>query len=669
MTMDKSIFKAFTAGSKIIFIVLAAFTVISLFFSPAVFWIELVVTILLLAFYIYTARTKQRDLIKYVESITYKAGSAAKSSLLSFPLPIAVIDGAGELAWHNEMFAQIADSESAPLFNRSISEIFPGLDAQKILSGRIEQPAKVVLGNRHFNVFMSAPSVTKSQTDTLITMYFYDNTDYVSLKQEAAMKKSSVGVILIDNYEELISGQKESALSLALSQLDEFITAWVTKNGGAIQKYERDRYLFVAEEAFMKKALEDKFSILSAAKEYKIGPNRLPVTLSIGVGRDLQTFNEKFEAAKSAIDMALGRGGDQAVIKTRGGFEYYGGKTEGTAKRTKVRSRVVATALRELIVMADNVVIMGHKYADYDALGAAVGLYRASRNLNTNAKIVINPQSNMVSRMLERFSKKELYAGAFITPETAEDYVSSKTLLCIVDSHRYDYCEAPSLIGLSKHVAVIDHHRKSEQFIDNATLLYHEPFVSSTCEMVTEMLQYLGESGRIDRDEAEALLSGIMLDTKNFTFKTGVRTFEAAAHLKRCGADTIAVKRFFSTEFNNYRLKSDIVASAHIYHDCTAIAEYNAVEGKTTLAQFKEALSMAADELVSISQVQASFVIGEFGGTSHISARSMGEVNVQMILERLGGGGHQTMAGAQLKKSAHETVGLLKDAIDAYFER
>ena len=667
--MDRSIFKAFTAGSRIIFIVLAAFIVISLFFSPVVFWIELIVTLVLLAFYIYTVRTKQRDLIKYVESITYKAGSTAKSSLLSFPMPIAVIDGSGELAWHNEMFASMTNSESMPLFGSRISDIFPELDAESILDGRLEQPARVAFDNRWFNVYVSSPSVTKSRSDTLITMYFYENTDYVSLKQEMAAKKSSVGIILIDNYEELVSGQKESALNMALSRLDELITVWVTKSGGAIQKYERDRYFFVADESFMKKAIEEKFSILSEAKTNTVGPNRLPVTLSIGIGRDLQTFFEKFEAAKSAIDMALGRGGDQVVIKTRGSFEYFGGKTEGTSKRTKVRSRVVATALRELIVMADSVVIMGHKYADYDALGAAIGLYRACRNLNTKAKIVIDPQSNMVGKMLERFRQKELYAGAFITPETAEEYISAKSLLCIVDSHRYDYCEAPALIGLAKHVAVIDHHRKSEQFIDNATLLYHEPFLSSTCEMVTEMLQYLGDSGRIDRDEAEALLAGIMLDTKNFTFKTGVRTFEAAAHLKRCGADTIAVKRFFSTEFNNCRLKSDIVSSARIYHDCTAIAEYEAVPADTPLSRFKESLSMAADELVSISQVQASFVVGEYDGKTHISARSMGEINVQMILERLGGGGHQTMAGAQLTTSAPEAVERLKAAIDAYFER
>ncbi|MBQ3379569.1 MAG: DHH family phosphoesterase [Clostridia bacterium] len=667
--MDKFIFKTFTAGSKIIFIVLAAFIVISLFFSPVVFWIELVVTLVLLAFYIYTARTKQRDLIKYVESITYKAGNAAKSSLLSFPLPIAVIDGQGELAWHNEMFARMTGSEPAQLFSRKISDIFPELDTKSLLEGRLEQPAKVIMGNRYFNAYASEPSVTKSQAGSLITIYFYENTDYIALKQEIAAKKSSVGIILIDNYEELVSGQKESALSIALSQIDDLITAWVTESGGAIQKYERDRYLFVADETFMKKAMEDKFSILATAKTHTIGQNHLPVTLSVGIGRDLNSFGEKFEAAKSAIDMALGRGGDQAVIKTRGSFEYYGGKTEGTSKRTKVRSRVVATALRELIVMADSVIIMGHKYADYDALGAAIGLYRACRNLNTNAKIVIDPQSNMVGKMLERFNKKELYAGAFMTKETAEDYISSKSLLCIVDSHRYDYCEAPSLIGRTKHVAVIDHHRKSEHFIDNATLLYHEPFLSSTCEMVTEMLQYLGDSGRIDRDEAEALLAGIMLDTKNFTFKTGVRTFEAAAHLKRCGADTIAVKRFFSTEFNNYRLKSDIVSSAQIYRECTAIAEYEASPQNTPLARFKESLSMAADELVSISQVQASFVIGEYEGTAHISARSMGEVNVQMILERLGGGGHQTMAGAQLKTTADEAVERLKAAIDAYFER
>lgn len=666
--MDRTFFKIFTAGSWLIFGVLTIFAIISCFFNPVVFWIELIITLVLLAFYIYSARTRQRDLIKYVESITYNAGTAAKSSLLSFPLPIAVIDADGALAWHNEMFARIFDSDASPMFNRQILEIFPQLNIKMIMDGKMAQPIKAGFGNRHFNIYLSAPSVTKSSHDSLITMYFYEDTDYVRLKQETALKKSSVGIVLIDNYEEILSAQKESSLSSALTHIDELITTWIRRHDGAVQKYDRDRYLFIVEETFIKDAINDRFSILESAKTYTVGTNKMPVTLSIGIGRELGSFNEKFEAAKSAIDMALGRGGDQVVMKTRGSFEYYGGKSKGIEKRTKVRSRVVATALRELIVMADNVLIMGHKYADYDSIGACIGIYRACRNLNANAKIVIDPQNNMVQKILERFRSKEGYTGAFITPQTADEYLTPKTLLCVLDSHRYDYCEAPSLISRSKLIVVVDHHRRSEQFIENATLTYHEPFTSSTAEMVTEMLQYLGDAGRIDRDEADALLCGIMLDTKNFTFKTGVRTFEAAAYLRRSGADTIAVKRFFSTEFDSYRLKSEIVSGAQIYRGCIAISEYTIRDGDVPVSHSKEALAMAADELVSITQVQASFVIGESDGISHISARSLGEVNVQVILEKLGGGGHQTMAGAQLKTSAHEAALLLKAAIDSYLD-
>jgi len=666
--MDRTFLKVFTTGSWLLFIVLAAFVVVSLFFNPVVFWIELVVMLALLAFYIYSARSRRKDLIKYIESITYNAGSASKSSLLSFPLPIAVVDTTGALAWHNEMFVRTFDNGEAPMFNRSIQDIFPQLSAQLINEGKVTQPIKADFVNRHFNIFFSMPSASKSSANSLITMYFFEDTDYVRLKAEIAQKKSSVGIVLIDNYEEILSLQKESSLSGSLTQIDELITTWISRQGGIVQKYDRDRYLFVVQETFIQRAIDDKFAILEAAKTYCVGANKLPITLSIGIGRDFGSFSEKFDAAKSAIDMALGRGGDQVVMKSRGAFEYYGGKSTGVEKRTKVRSRVIATALRELIVMSDNVLIMGHKYADYDAIGSCIGIYRACRNLNASAKIVIDPQKNMVHKMLDRFRTKEGYGSAFISPQEAENYVTPKTLLCILDSHRYDYCEMPSLITDVHHIAVIDHHRRSEQFIENATLTYHEPYTSSTSEMVTEMLQYLGDAGRIDRDEADALLCGIMLDTKNFTFKTGVRTFEAAAYLRRSGADTVAAKKFFSTEFDSYRLKSEIVSNTQIYRNIMAISEYTIRENEPNMAQTKEALAMAADELISITQVQASFVIGEAEGVSHISARSHGEVNVQMILEKLGGGGHQTMAGAQVKASAHEAALLLKAAIDSYID-
>ena len=607
-------------------------------------------------------------MVKYIETITSNVDSAAKSSLLNFPLPMAIINYKGELSWFNEKFGNIFDGENTFMFEKQILELFPTINLKTIIDGTVLQPLNVEYDNRHFNIYVSTVTASKkSNSNSLITMYFFECTDYVKLRTELANKKSAVGIIMIDNYDEIMVGAKEVERANAIAKIDEIITNWVGSPGGITQKYDRDKYIFIVEEKFLENVINEKFPILESAKACVVGTNNMPITLSLGVGRDFNTFSEKFDAAKVSIDMALGRGGDQVVVRNKNGFEYFGGKSKGVEKRTKVRSRVVATAMRELISMSGNVLIMGHKYADYDSLGASVGIYRACFNLGVPANIIIDTKASMVKKMIDRFLEKEEYEGVFIHPDDADQWVLPKTLLVIVDSHRDDYCEIPGIIPKFKHIVVIDHHRRSERFIDNATLLFHEPFASSTSEMVSEILQYLGENGKINSDEAEALLCGIMLDTKNFTFKTGVRTFEAAAFLRKSGADTIEAKRFFSSEIAHYKIKSKLVMSAQMYAENMAISWYTNKELPIPIA--KEIMVSAADELVAIDNVKASFVIGEFNGSSHISARSLGEVNVHVILEKLGGGGHQTMAGVQIKdKGIEEATELLKSAIDEYLK-
>ncbi|MEG3007265.1 MAG: DHH family phosphoesterase, partial [Oscillospiraceae bacterium] len=439
------------------------------------------------------------------------------------------------------------------------------------------------------------------------------------------------------------------------------ISQYAKEYEALICKTERDKFTIIIREEQLKKAIDNKFAILDTVRSISIG-ERMTATLSIGAARDGKDIREVEQCARQALDMALGRGGDQAALKTQNGYDFYGGISKGVEKRTKVKSRIVATALAELMESCENIIIMGHRFADLDCFGAAIGLSKVAEQMGKPVNIAIRSQKHLVSPLYEQLYENG-YNKIFSEPEELLNTVNANTLLIVVDTHVENILECPELYKACKHVVVIDHHRKMVGHIGNAVIFYHEPYASSTCEMVSELIQYFGDYGKLSRLEAEALLAGIMLDTKNFIIKTGVRTFEAAAYLKKMGADTVDVKKLFSSPIATYQNRSALVSSAEIYKNC-AIATADEAS-----ADIKIIVPQAADELLNIQGVDASFVMYEMNNEVSFSARSMGKINVQLIMEKLSGGGHLTMAGAQVKNiSLSEAKKMLTDAIDKYLE-
>jgi c-di-AMP phosphodiesterase-like protein len=467
-------------------------------------------------------------------------------------------------------------------------------------------------------------------------------------------------MIVVDNYEELTQEYKDTERAQLISEVERAIEQYIAAHSGFYTRIERDKYLAVVQERGVARMIEGKFDLLDQVRGVKIG-NRMNVTVSIGLGREAANLYESEGMSRQAVDMCLGRGGDQATVKTQNGYEFYGGVSKGIEKRTKVKTRIIASALAELIEVAGNVIIMGHRFADLDALGSSVGMLKAVRAMNKPAHICIDKQKNLVQSRLQRLRAGGYADSDFLSPEEALGHVSHNTLLIIMDVHVPHVVESEPLYRACRNVVVIDHHRKLVGYIENAVIFYHEPYASSASEMVSELIQYFPVRPQITKVEAEALLAGIMLDTKNFVLRTGVRTFEAAAYLRRQGADSSEVRSLFTNSMENYQQKTSLVSNAEVYRGCAIAASEEAFEGVKIVAP------QAADELMGISGVDASFVIFLYDGVVNVSARSMGAVNVQVIMEKLGGGGHHTMAAAQFPGGAIENIReQVMQAIDRY---
>ena len=498
--------------------------------------------------------------------------------------------------------------------------------------------------------------------DKTYMLYFSEITGLKQLADRYLMTRPVVMLILVDNYEELLQSAKESEKSQTLGQIDVLLEEFISKTNGFIRKLDRERFIAVIEEQHFNQLAEERFQILDKARQLQFA-NRYPVTLSIGVGRGGQNLAECEAWAKQAVDMALGRGGDQAAIKSDTGFAFFGGISKGVEKRTKVKTRIIASALSELVETSDNVIVMGHCFGDLDSIGASIALAAAIRQMGKPSVVCVSRTKNLAGCLLEKEERSGVH-DLFAEEEQALEMMTPHTMVIIADTHNPALIESAKVYEKAQTVVVIDHHRKMVNHIDNAVIFFHEPFASSASEMVTELLQYLGDDISLGKTEAEALLAGIMLDTKNFVLKTGVRTFEAAAFLRRMGADTVEVRQLFSGTMEAYQRKAKLVASAEIYKSC-AVACSDAVAEDLRIAA-----PQAADELLGISGVKASFVLYQAGESISISARSMGQMNVQVIMEALGGGGHLTMAGAQVPGSDIEKVRrMLLEAIDRYAEQ
>ncbi len=576
-----------------------------------------------------------------------------KDALLSFPLPVVVFNQRGEILWYNDLMKEkVFDGEDS--FGYNVNDLFPNLN--------VDQPCPPSGYGVEYKgkLFTAFPSKAGHEVEGLSVSYFIDDDKLKRIAKEYFSSRPAVAWFMIDNYDELLQSARENERSQVMAEVEYVIETFVGNNHGIVQKIDKDRFFVLLEERYLRGIIENRFNILDDVRRIEAG-DKMPVTLSIGVGREAKSIAESEEMARQALDMALGRGGDQAAIKNKNGYDFYGGVAKGVEKRTKVKTRIVASALLELIQSSSNILLMGHRFADLDCVGAASGLWYAIKEMGKPAKIIYNEKTSLTSNLHERLLNNG-FEDAFIEPEKAMNLIGEKTLLIIVDTHTPQMLESADIYKACQNVAVIDHHRKMVGYIDNAVIFHHEPFASSASEMVAELLQYIGDKYRINGGAADALLSGIMLDTKNFIMRTGVRTFEAAAYLKRMGADTIEVKALFATTMDAYQARSKVVASAEVYNHCAIAAV------KEQINEIRVVAAQAADELLNINDVYGSFVLyAEGEGVIGLSARSMGKMNVQVVMEKLGGGGHQTMAGAQIRNTTFEEVRQrLNEAIDEY---
>ena len=622
-------------------------------------------TAALLVWYISRRRGKvvQQQLHQYVERIAGGADTAKNSNMLFAPMPMMVFNPeSDDVLWANDLFTDLP-GVGKDIFESRVRDVVEGFETHWILEGKPEYPGLFTWNGRCYRVFgcLSRPE-EKGHLGVLATTYWMDVTDLEHMRTTLAETRPVVAIIMIDNYEDLMSVCPEGKRSAVRAAVEEKMDQWRGESGALLMRSDRDRYLMVLDEARYEKFAAGRFSILDDVRTVQAGEG-VCATLSIGVGREAAGFEALYKNAGLALEMALSRGGDQAVVKDRMNFEFYGGRAKTTEKRTKVKSRVMANALGDLMDDTEHVYVMGHKYADMDTLGAAAGICAIARKRGKHAWIVLDMENNSVGPMLRKLRALPEYKDVFIGGGDAFLRVQPDTLLVVVDTNRPESVESEPLLESCNRVAVIDHHRRGSSYIEKMALNYHEPYASSASELVTELLGYLLETGDLLKTEAEALLAGIVLDTKNFTNRTGGRTFEAAAYLRRAGADTQDVQRMFQSDLESMIDRYAIIRRAELYREDLAIAAIDEPCERVTAAK-------AADELLTLSGVQASFVFYPKDDGVYISARSLGEVNVQVIVEALGGGGNSTSAGGQLPGVTVDQVRQkLRDAIEKYYEK
>ena len=619
--------------------------------------------------YFYNRSLILADLIQF--SVQYKGIENRLLKELAIPYAIALEDG--RILWKNDCFLNLTEGQRKERYlNRMIPELHPGVFPKNDVE-HVE--LEVTYRERSYQAELRKVSLEGfSEKEELLQIpeeqeYFVavslrDVTERNAYIRENEDQRMIAGLIYIDNYDEVMESVEEVRQSLLVALIDRKINKYIGDVDGIVKKLEKDKYFIVLRKDAYKKLKEDKFSLLEEVKQVNIGNSR-SATLSIGLGLNTATYALSYQYARVAIDLALARGGDQAVIKDCNGITYFGGKKEQTAKNTRVKARVKAEALREFIVTRDKVIVMGHKIADPDSFGACMGIYRAAVSLEKKAHIVINEVTGSVRPLYDEILESPAYEDdIFITSEQALDYVDDNAMVIVVDTNKPQMTECPELLKRSKMIAVLDHHRQSSNIIENAVLSYVEPYSSSTCEMIAEVLQYMVDDIKFPALEAECMYAGIMIDTRNFMNRTGVRTFEAAAFLRRCGADITRVRKMFRDDMASYQAKAEAVRNAEVYRKEYAIAVCPSdIDSPTVLA------AQAANELLDISGIKASFVLTEYENKIYMSARSIDEVNVQIIAEKLGGGGHINSAGAQFDHTnMHEAVSALKETIDKMIE-
>ena len=576
-----------------------------------------------------------KDSLRHISQMNSHLENSLAEYINVFSDPVAVIDKNRRVLWFNRSFAEITGSDET-LYGTDMEDSVT-LDYSLLLSG---ENVYCHIGEREY---ITASEKFENGDIHCFVLCFHDQTEYIALKNQAEESHPNVIVISVDSYDEIAQNAKESEKSQASAETEKLIENFIGNTNGFVKKSSASTFYAIVETRHLNEIINGKFQILDTARSIKIS-GKYPLTFSIGVGTGANSLAESEKIARQCLDMAQGRGGDQAVIKTDGGYEFFGGVSKGMEKKSHAKTRILSNAMQDIINNSNTVYIMGHRFGDLDSVGASCGMAGAIRLLGKEVHIAVDRTKNLASHLIDIVEQKT-DNDLFITPQQAVDSISDNDLLIIVDTHNKSYIESPELYSKAKNIIVIDHHRKVVNYIDNAVIFHHEPCASSASEMVTEVIQYFDypSDEKIPPCHADALLSGIMLDTKNFVVRTGVRTFEAAAYLKKLGADTVAVKQLFSNSIDSYMRKTQIVASAKVHNKCAvAVADFESDDIRLVAPQ-------AADELLGITDVDASFVIYRTGSTTNVSARSLGALNVQVIMEQLGGGGHQTMAATQLE--------------------
>lgn len=661
LNLDKLI-----SRTKIYLVVIAIILVILCVVEPKAIIPSILAYIAIFVYTIWSNNKRKTEISEHINELTVSVDKAAQSTIINSPFPLVVLETNGNIIWKSSNFIkEFANINTGTTLTDVIKELKLKIENGKN-TNNISISESMKIGDKNYKVIAEYTKLRekehKNSSEYMATVYFLDETNYVKLLEEYTNSRTCIGIIVLDNYEELMQRVTEEEKLKITSNAEKNIYSWVNKYDGLLVKSERDTYVCIFDQLNLEKIKEDKFEILDEIKEIKTQDN-IQLTLSIAISENEKTNSEEYKSAKAVIDIALGRGGDQAIIKQNGKYYFFGGRIQEVEKRTRVKARIVAQALEELMNSASNVIIMGHTNSDIDAMGSGMGVYRIAKTIGKDAYIVNETNGTSLDNFINDLKDIEEYNDVIIDKAEALNKISADSLLVVVDTDKKNYVEAPELLDKTDKIVVIDHHRRGTDYIENAILTFHEVYASSACELVTELVEYAEKTVKLTKFEVEALYAGIMMDTKNFTFKTGVRTFEAAAFLRKCGVDIIKVKKWFQSDLETYNKISEIVAKSEIIDDTIAISIYDKEDSDANITCAK-----AADELLTISNITASFVIGKMGDKIYISGRSIGDINVQLILEKLGGGGHITVAGAQVEGMTQEEVKQeLINRINEYF--
>lgn len=653
-TSNKKIFDNLVSRTKIYLVIILILLIVICWQNKILIVPAIALYVLILAYTYFANNKRKSEISETLQDLTLTVDSAAKTSLINSPFPLIILETDGNVVWKSSKFA--SEFEDIDI-NTFVNDLI--YDLKEEIKNKKNDTDKSILKNIHVNKrqyrmvgkFVNSKRYSKNEkNEYMAILYFIDETENIKLQNEYNDSKSCVGIIMIDNYEENMQMLESEEKAQYVAEIDKVIYEWTNETNGILIKSDRDRYIYIFEQRYLEKIKEDKFSILDKIKE--LDPKqKVQFTLSIAISNEGEVDKDKYKSAQTAMDIVLGRGGDQAVVRQNDIYKFFGGRSQEVEKRTKVKARVVAHALENLIKESSKVMVMGHANPDIDAIGSAIGVYRLAKSLDKNAYIIADNRPAL-QNFMESLKEEPEYEDVVINKEVAEENIDEDTLLVVVDTHKVNYVESEEVLKKASKIVIIDHHRRSADYIENATLTFQEVYASSAAELVTELLQYAEVNVELKKIEAEALYAGIMMDTKSFTFKTGVRTFEAAAYLRKCGVDIIRVKKWFQSDLESFNKIADIVKKAEIVNDSIAIALCDTEKSK----DISLLCAKAADELLTISNVTASFVLGDTGEKICISGRSIGDINVQVILEKLGGGGHITLAGAQVEGMTIEEV-------------